>query len=41
MAIIEENKLYVYDTAPRSEISKNISTEDIKYVQKCLNLMKI
>jgi peptidoglycan hydrolase-like protein with peptidoglycan-binding domain len=41
MAIIEENKLYIYDAAPSSEISKNISTVDIKYVQKCLNLMKI
>ncbi|MGH4124818.1 MAG: glycoside hydrolase family 73 protein [Clostridium sp.] len=41
ISIIEENKLYVYDAAPRSEISKNISVEDIKYVQKCLNPMKI
>ena len=41
ISIIEENKLYVYDAAPRSEISKNISVEDIKYVQKYLNLMKI
>ncbi|MCB2300239.1 peptidoglycan-binding domain-containing protein [Clostridium tagluense] len=41
IAIIEENKLYVYDAAPISKISKNVSTEDIKYVQKCLNLMKI
>ncbi len=41
MAIIEENKLYIYDTAPRSEISKNTTAEDIKYLQQCLNLMKI
>jgi peptidoglycan hydrolase-like protein with peptidoglycan-binding domain len=41
MAIIEENKLYIYDTAPKSELSKNLSAENIKYVQKCLNLMKI
>ncbi|MCB2313660.1 peptidoglycan-binding protein [Clostridium tagluense] len=40
MAIIEENKLYIYD-APKSEISKNTSAEDIKYLQKGLNLMKI
>ncbi|MBZ9626333.1 peptidoglycan-binding protein [Clostridium sp. FP2] len=40
ISIIEENKLYIYD-APRSEISKNNSSEDIKYLQKCLNLMKI
>jgi peptidoglycan hydrolase-like protein with peptidoglycan-binding domain len=41
IAIIEENNLYIYDVAPRSEISKNTSAEDIKYLQKCLNLMKI
>ncbi|MCB2289439.1 glucosaminidase domain-containing protein [Clostridium sp. CS001] len=41
IAIIEENKLYIYDAAPKSEISKNTSAEDIKYLQKCLNLMKI
>lgn len=41
MAIIEENKLYLYDDDAGSEISNNISTEDIKYLQKCLNLMKI
>ena len=40
MAIIEENKLYIYD-APKSGLSKNISVEDIKYLQKCLNNMKI
>lgn len=40
IAIIEQNKLYIYDAA-RSEISKNISAEDVKYLQKCLNLMKI
>ena len=40
IGIIEQNKLYIYDAA-RSEISKNISAEDIKYLQKCLNLMKI
>lgn len=41
IAIIEENKLYIYDAAPRPEISKNTSAEDIKYLQKSLNLMKI
>jgi hypothetical protein len=41
MAIIEENKLYIYDTAPSSGLSKNLSAEDIKYLQKCLNHMKI
>lgn len=41
MAIIEENKLYIYDAAPRSEISKNTTSGDIKYLQKCLNLMKV
>jgi hypothetical protein len=41
IAIIEENNLYIYDVAPRSEISKSTSAEDIKYLQKCLNLMKI
>ncbi|MBZ9686152.1 hypothetical protein G9F72_007380 [Clostridium estertheticum] len=41
MAIIEENTLYIYDAAPRSEISKNNSSGDIKYLQQCLNLMKI
>ncbi|MBU3130416.1 glucosaminidase domain-containing protein [Clostridium tagluense] len=40
ISIIEENKLYIYD-APRSGISKNNSSGDIKYLQKCLNLMKI
>jgi hypothetical protein len=41
ISIIEDNKLYIYDAAPRSEISNNVSGEDIKYLQKCLNLMKI
>ncbi len=41
IAIIEENKLYIYDAAPRSEISKNTTAADIKYLQQCLNLMKI
>ena len=41
IAIIEENKLYIYDAAPRPEISKNTSTEDIKYLQSSLNLLKI
>jgi hypothetical protein len=41
ISIIEENKLYIYDAAPRSETSKNISTEDIKYLQSSLNLLKI
>ncbi|MGK0466861.1 glucosaminidase domain-containing protein [Clostridium sp.] len=41
ISIIEQNKLCVYDAAHRFEISKNISTEDIKYVQNCLNIMKI
>ncbi|MFT5875987.1 MAG: peptidoglycan hydrolase-like protein with peptidoglycan-binding domain [Clostridium sp.] len=41
MAIIEQNKLYVYDSAPKSKISKNTTAEDIKYLQKCLNFMKI
>ncbi|MBZ9626379.1 glucosaminidase domain-containing protein [Clostridium sp. FP2] len=40
ISIIEENKLYIYD-APRSGISKNNSSGDIKYLQQCLNLMKI
>jgi flagellum-specific peptidoglycan hydrolase FlgJ len=40
-AIIEENKLYIYDTAPKSGLSKNISADDIKYLQKCLNHMEI
>ncbi|MBZ9685675.1 hypothetical protein G9F72_004820 [Clostridium estertheticum] len=40
-AIIEENKIYIYDATTRSEISKDISSEDIKYLQKCLTLMKI
>ncbi|MBU3158089.1 glucosaminidase domain-containing protein (plasmid) [Clostridium estertheticum] len=38
IAIIEQNKLYLYDCAPRSE---NTTDEDIKYLQKCLNSMKI
>ncbi|MBZ9618581.1 glucosaminidase domain-containing protein [Clostridium estertheticum] len=38
IAIIKQNKLYVYDCAPRSE---NTTDEDIKYLQKCLNSMKI
>ncbi|MBU3102320.1 peptidoglycan-binding protein, partial [Clostridium sp. DSM 17811] len=41
IAIIEQNKLYVYDCASRSEITENITDEDIKYLQKCLNSMKI
>ncbi|MFT5875149.1 MAG: peptidoglycan hydrolase-like protein with peptidoglycan-binding domain [Clostridium sp.] len=41
ISIIEQNKLYIYDAAPKSEISKNTSAEDIKYLQKCLNIMKI
>ena len=30
ISIIEENKLYIYDATPRSEISKNTSTEVLK-----------
>ncbi|MBU3161375.1 glucosaminidase domain-containing protein [Clostridium frigoris] len=41
IAIIEQNKLYVYDCAPKSETTKSTTNEDIKYLQKCLNLMKI
>ncbi|MBU3187669.1 glucosaminidase domain-containing protein [Clostridium estertheticum] len=41
IAIIEQNKLYLYDCAPRSEITENTTDEDIKYLQKCLNSMKI
>jgi peptidoglycan hydrolase-like protein with peptidoglycan-binding domain len=41
ISIIEQNKLYIYDDAPKSEISKNTTAEDIKYLQKCLNFMKI
>lgn len=41
ISIIKENKLYIYDAAPRSKTTKNISTEAIKYLQKCLNFTKI
>jgi hypothetical protein len=41
IALIEENKLYIYDATPRSETSKNTPAEDIKYLQKSLNLLKI
>jgi peptidoglycan hydrolase-like protein with peptidoglycan-binding domain len=41
ISIIEENKLYIYDAAPRTKISKTTSAEDIKYLQNSLNLMKI
>ncbi|MBW9172491.1 peptidoglycan-binding protein [Clostridium estertheticum] len=41
IAIIEQNKLYLYDCAPRPEITESTTDEDIKYLQKCLNSMKI
>ncbi|HEY8890170.1 MAG TPA: glucosaminidase domain-containing protein, partial [Clostridium sp.] len=41
ITIIEQNKLHVYDSTPKSEIAKNTTSEDIKYLQKCLNFMKI
>ncbi|MCB2291756.1 glucosaminidase domain-containing protein [Clostridium sp. CS001] len=41
ISIIEENKLYLYDPVfhGKSPISNNL--ENIKYLQSCLNLMKI
>ena len=44
ITIIEQNKLYVYDSALKPETIKNTSKtsfQDIRYLQRCLNLMKI
>jgi len=41
ISIIEQNKLYIYDVTPifKSTISSN--SENIKYIQSCLNKLKI
>lgn len=43
IAIIEENKLYAYDSCENKneDMSKSNIVENIKYVQKALNFMKI
>ena len=41
IAIIEENKLYYYDPMFRSKSTNSSNSENIKYIQRCLNKLKI
>jgi len=41
ISIIEENKLYIYDVSPTSKSAGSGNSENIKYIQGCLNKMKI
>ena len=41
IAIIEENKLYLHDPVLRGNVTTPINLENTKYLQNCLNKMKI